>query len=528
MFRGFRQIVGITLISRVFGLVREIAFAHFFGAGALLDSWFIAFKIPNLSRRIFGEGAASASFIPVYSQELHGDKEKARRLACTTVTAIAMILSVAVVVGWLGIAVYSQTVASAKSETKLVLALSSIMLPYMVMICVVAILSGILNVHKHFAMPAAAPIILNIFIIGSTVASAKLLGLESGKQVFVIAVSVLVAGVVQLSMQFIPLRKEKIKIRPCWDVKSDAFKKMLLLMGPMILGLTVTQLNTLADDIIAWTFSGSSEKGEFINFLGQQLKFPLMRGSVAHLNFAQRLYQFPLGVLGISLATAIFPVMSAKAAQKDYKGLCDTISKGFKIAVALAVPATLGLILVSDTLVSLLFEHGEFDARASQLTSWTLLFYSMGLCGFFSQQIMTRAFYSLQDSKAPAITAVIAVTVNIILNLTLIWPLGTAGLALSTAICSYLQIVILACILKHNPVMDGLFATAVKAMLASVAMYFAGLAVLHFSEPLGYNKYCDAVRLGLVVAVCGLVYFVMAKLLNISQVKALMKRRTEN
>ncbi len=253
MIKGFRQIAGLTTISRVFGMVRDMAFAHFLGAGGLMDGWVIAFKIPNLARRLFGEGAASSSLIPVYSEQVQKDPEVAKKLACTVVTVVFLLLAGAVLFGE-GIIWGYYRFCSILPSTNLKLALSGIMLPYTIMICVVAILAGILNAHRHFAMPAAAPIVLNMFIIGSLCIGGWGFGIEAASLVFVVAVAVLVAGLVQLFIQLRPLRRRGVYIRPAWQVKSEAFKKILVLMGPMILGLTVTQINTLADDFIALWF----------------------------------------------------------------------------------------------------------------------------------------------------------------------------------------------------------------------------------------------------------------------------------
>ena len=251
MIKGFRQIAFLTAISRVFGLIRTMLYCYFFGAGGLLDAWFIAFKIPNLSRRLFGEGAASASFIPVYSQQLHKDPQQAARLANTVVTVIFILLTALVLLGWTGIWIYYKLFQT-NSETQLILSLTSIMLPYMLLVCVVAILAGILNVHKHFAAPAAAPIVLNIFVIGTVVITGSLLKIEPKEQVFAAAVAVLIAGLVQVAIQISPLRASGVSIRPAWEIHSEAFRKIIVLIGPMILGLTATQINTLADDLIAW------------------------------------------------------------------------------------------------------------------------------------------------------------------------------------------------------------------------------------------------------------------------------------
>jgi len=520
MVKGFRQIALLTAFSRVLGLVRDMAFSYFLGASGVMDGWVIGFKIPNLTRRLFGEGAASASFIPVYSEELQKDRDRADRLACTVVTVVFLILAGVVLVGEIGVWAYYSFFCTHES-TKLMLALTGIMLPYMILICVVALLGGILNSHLHFAAPAAAPIVLNVFIIGSLCFTGWVLVMAPTRQVFVAATAVITAGLVQIAIQLPPLHKRGVSIRPAWDVRSEEFKKILLLMGPMVLGMTVTQINTLADDIIAKCLSGSSDKGEFFTWLGSQIRYPLWDGAVSKLYYSQRLYQFPLGVLGISLATAIFPVMSAEAAKKDFDALLRTISRGLRASVFIAIPATVGLILVARPLVSAVFGHGQF-AKSEANTEWTactLSFYALGLCGYFCQQIATRAFYSMQDSKMPALTALAAVFANIALNLTLVWFMATAGLALSTAICSYLQVVILIFVLRArfgSSLLAGLTATVAKTMIATAFMGLSGWIVLTEMRNLPLSFRFDVLRLVVVVPTATIVYAASAKLLKIT------------
>lgn len=527
MIKGFRQIAFLTAISRVFGLIRTILYFHFFGAGGLLDAWFIAFKIPNLSRRLFGEGAASASFIPVYSEQLHKDPQKASHLANTVATVIFVLLAALVLLGWTGIWVYLKLFA-ANSETRLVLSLTSVMLPYMLMVCLVAILAGILNVHGHFGAPAAAPIVLNVFIIASILVTSWALDIKAEQQIFIVAVAVLLAGLIQIAIQIPPLRASGVSIRPAWQIHSDAFKKIIIMMGPMILGLTVTQINTLLDDVIAWWLSSSAEKGDVFLFLGEQIAYPLRRGCVSHLNGAQRLYQLPLGIFGISLATAIFPVMSADAARKDFDALRRTVSRGIKGAVFVAIPATVGLFLVARPLVSAAFEHGKFTADDTEATVLTLLFYTLGLSGFFIQQIVIRAFYSIHNSRTPMRSALIAVVVNIILNLTLIWFMGTSGLALSTAICSYLQVVILVFMLRRrfgHSILDGVLVTLVKTSVATALMWLTGALVLSLLQGLPGGSWFDILRLAVVVPSAAGVYLLAAKFLRIEMLSLLTGHR---
>ncbi|MHC4623936.1 MAG: murein biosynthesis integral membrane protein MurJ [Planctomycetota bacterium] len=527
MIKGFRQIASLTAISRVFGFVRDIAYGHFFGADSLLDAWIIAFRIPNLSRRLFGEGAASASLIPVYGEALHKDPKQAAELANTVVTVLFVILAGLVLVGEAGIWLYYRFSART-SETELILSLSSIMLPYMLFVCTVAVLAGMLNVHRHFAAPAAAPIVLNIFIIGTILLTARLFELEARQQLFCIAVAVLVAGFVQMAMQLWPLRRVGVLIRPGWQVHSEAFRKILLLMGPMILGLTVTQINTLADDLIAWWFSGSPEKGRFFELLGAQIQYPMWRGSVSHLYYAQRLYQLPLGVLGISLATAIFPVMSADAARKDFEALRITISKGLRGTVFVALPATVGLIMVAGPLISAAFEHGKFTGDDTDMVVRTVSFYALGLCGYFAQQILARAFYSMQDSKIPMRSALAAVLANFLLNLTLIWYLGRAGLACATAACSYLQVVILVAVLRRRlgpSILDGFSVTLVKTILATVIMWALVAGAMLLMGRLADSRLFNILRLAVVVPSAAGTYVLAAKFLRIEALSLLTGKK---
>ncbi len=480
MIQGFRQIVALTVLSRILGMVRDMVFAFFLGASGVMDGWVIAFMIPNLSRRLFGEGAASSSLIPVYSQELEKDRRAADRLAMTAATVVFVILTAIVVAGEALICILY--VFSDHEAARLKLLLTGVMLPYMTLICTVAILGGILNTHRHFAAPAAAPVVLNLLLIGSLCFGGWVLKVPARTLVFLAAVAVLLTGIVQLAMHVPPLRSCGVPLRPAWNIRSPAFRRVLLLMGPMVLGLAATQINTLADHFVALWLSGSAEKGHFFELLGRRIGYPLWEGAVSQLFYAQRLYQFPLGVFGISLATAIFPVLSADAARKDFTSLCRTVSRGLRCSIFIALPATIGLLLVGEPLVAIIFERGEFRSADTIGTTFTLAFYVLGLSGYIAQQVLTRVFYSLQESDVPAKSAVVAVLVNVCLNLTLVWFLGTGGLAASTAICSYIQVAILAAILRRRlgpEIFRGMGRTVMETIGATICMEAVLLGVLY-------------------------------------------------
>jgi putative peptidoglycan lipid II flippase len=514
MISGFRRIAGLTMISRILGMVRDTAFAYFFGADWLMTAWAMGFKIPNLTRRLFGEGAAAASFIPIYGEKLLEDKADAMKLACTMVTVITALLSVVVLIGesvvWAWYAFFET-----REGVRLGLALCGIMMPYMVLICCVAILSGILQVHRRFSAPAAAPIVLNLCIIAGTLVAGTLLDMPPEKQVFFVAATVLFSGLAQIGLMVPSLLACGVRLRPAWHIQMPAFRRVFVLMGPMILGLTVTQLNTLLDDLIALAFM--TEDG-----------YPLAYGSPSFLYYAQRLYQFPLGVLGISLATAIFPKMSDEAGRKDFEALKQTISQGLRVVLFVALPATLGIFLVARPLVSTLFEHGRFTAQDTQVVSWTLCFYAMGLCGYFAQQICTRAYYAAQDSSTPAKSAVLAVCINLVLNLSLIWVLGTAGLAAATAFCSYVQVIFLVRGLRRRfgpGLLSGLRQTWFKTCCCSGVMALVGVSLIWILNGMPQTLGYQCVRLAVIVPVAGGVYMMMARVMKVEELSVLTGRR---
>jgi putative peptidoglycan lipid II flippase len=503
-------------------MLRDMAFAYFLGAGGLMDGWAIAFKIPNLTRRLFGEGAAASSLIPVYSAELHRDPRSANKLALSLVTAVFVLLAGVTVLGEAFIWFYYRFVA-AYDGTRLVLALSGVMLPYMVLICTVALVAGILNAHQHFAAPAAAPMLLNIFILAALCLGGWVLKLPQRTHVFLVAAVVLLAGLAQLAIQLPPLRSRGIRLRPAWEVRSASFRKVFLLMGPMVLGLTATQINTLVNDFTALWLSGSAEKGQFFTVLGHAVHYPLWEGAVSHLFYAQRLYQFPLGIFGISLATAVFPVMSADAARRDFAGLCRTVSRGLRCTIFIALPATVGLVLVSRPLVAVLLQRGKFTPADTWTTAVTLSCYALGLCGYFAQQVLTRAFYSLQESGTPAKSAVWAVLANIVLSVTLVWFLGSGGLAAATALCSYLQVTVLAVALRRRlgpPVLADLGVALRDTILATLFMAAAVVSARYLLHGRG-----NGLLLLASVPAGAAVYLVVARLLHIEMLSLLWTGR---
>jgi len=455
----------------------------YFGS-AIWDCFVIPFQIPNLFRRLFGEGALTAALIPIYTEKRLQDPDAARLLGRSVFTLLVIILIGLTLVGLAFIFVCTQFF-DLETKTRLTFRLAAIMLPYMILICSVATLSGLLNVHHRFGIPAAAPILFNLSIIFSVLVLSRYFGEDRWQQIYSVAFAVLVAGFLQILLLLPSLRRAGISIWPRFDFKDDALKKIMRLMAPMLIGLSVVQFNVVMDSIIAYFLRATPESGETFVFLGQQWHYPVTEGAVSHLYLAARLYQFPLGVFAIALATAIFPYLSRLAAEKDHTALAKTLGQGIRSTIFVAIPATLGLILVAQPLVQISLQWSErISEQDIHLTAHTLCFYAVGLVAYSIQPLIVRTFYAFQDPITPVKVAVAMVALNLVLNLVFIWPLGTAGLALATAIGATLQLVILSLILirRYNlSLKQGLLATTLKTIFATIAMTLTTTLIPQFN-----------------------------------------------
>ena len=446
---------------------------RYFGAG-IWHYFALPFLIPNLFRRLFGEGALTAALIPVYTEKLYEDKHAAELLARSVVTILIAILSVITLLG-LGFISLCLHFMDLEAKSIQMLYLAAIMLPYMILICTVATLSGVLNVHRHFAAPAAAPIVLNLCIIIAVVFFREFFGESKMSQLYAVAMAVLAAGVLQLGLQIPALIRVRVRLRPRLVFRDEGVRRIIHLMTPMMVGISVVQFNVLLDSLMAYFLSATAESGPSFVLLGQQIAYPVEEGSLSDLYLSQRLYQLPLGVFGVALATAIFPSLTHQAVKKEFKAFSDTFTQGIRMAIFIAIPATVGLIWISRPLIQTVMEWGDssFTSADTQRTVWTLLFYALGLMAYCLQQLVVRGYYAFQDTTTPVKVALYMVGMNLALNLVLIWPLGTGGLALATALCAMIQVAILLRLLIKRYGLDitkGVASTLVKTVLASMVM----------------------------------------------------------
>jgi len=462
--RNTRTFALLTTLSRVTGLGRDAAMSRVFGAGLVMDAFFFAFMIPNLFRRLFGEGAVAAAFLRVYAQLDKTDPANASRLATLTVGLLIAALGSVTLAGELVL-----TLLPTADGGSLVVRLTMIMLPYMPMICLVGVLAAMLQVHDRFGPGAAVPIVLNLCLIGSAAGLAPLFGADDrSRHVTAVAFSVIVAGVVQLVWMAWVLRgagRFALNTKTAWD----PMRAVLRQAGPMILGLGVLQLNVFFDGVIA---SYPTTVGPTI--FGYD--YPLGEGALAVVSFAQRLYQFPLGVFGIAVATAIFPALARLA--DDGQAFADMLRRGLRLVLFIGLPASAGLALVGPLLVRVILEGGQFGAADADRVAFVLYGYAAGVWAYSLIHVFTRAFYAMGDAKTPVKVAVVMVAVNLVLNCTLIWTrLGAAGLAWSTALCAVAQSVVLLVLIRRR-VPDILAATVVASGARTAALTVAMAAAV--------------------------------------------------
>ena len=440
MARGFethaRTVSALTLLSRVSGLARDAALARIFGVGAAMDAFAFAFMVPNLFRRLFGEGALGSSFLPVYTRLDAQRPELARPMAWLVLSRTAVMLAAMTLLGEaILLAVWPDP---DKEAATLGATLVAILLPYMPLVCIVALMGAVLQAHHRFGPTAASPIILNLAIVAASLLPWALGGagaIAPRAHIMIVAGAVLVAGIVQVAWSAHALRGTGVRPMKAPPEARAPFREVIAKTVPMALGLGVLQVNTFVDGLIA---SYPSQFGPTI--FG--IEFPLDKGSMASLGFAQRLYEFPLGVFGISVATAIFPLLARQAA--DHAAFLESLRRGLRLTVFIGLPASMGLFIVRDQLAAVVFQGGGFTTADSARVGSILAGFAVAIWAYSANQLLTRAFYARGEAMTPVKVSVAMVALNFTLNVTLIWtPLNVAGLAWSTAICAILQTVIL-------------------------------------------------------------------------------------
>lgn len=440
----------LTAISRVFGLLRDIVIAGFFGAGLATDAFFVAFRIPNVLRRLFAEGALTISFIPIFKEALlKGGRDEAREISDVVFTFLTMIMAVVVVLGVLFAPLMVRVIAPGpgfmvSEKYQLTVYLTRITFPYIFLICLVALAMGVLNSVGRFAAPAAAPILLNISIIMMAILVSPLLS----EPVVSLSIGVILGGILQVLLQVMPLKREGYLPKLNFNFSHPALRRLFVLLTPALFGIAVYQLNVFITTTVIASF--------------------LPEGSVSYLYYADRFFQLPLGIFVISLATAVLPTMSEQVASGRLEDMRDSLSFSLRVVSFVTLPAAAGLFAISVPVFSLFFQRGEFDYASTLKTANALQFYALGLWAIGGVKIVVPAFYAMQDMKTPVWAAFAAFVANIALSLLLMGPLLHGGLALATTLSSLLNLAILLYIIRER-VGEIVDLPVVKSFLRSLA-----------------------------------------------------------
>ncbi|MBF0422207.1 MAG: murein biosynthesis integral membrane protein MurJ [Magnetococcales bacterium] len=511
LLRSVGVVSFFTFFSRLLGFARDIVIARGFGAGMGADAFIVALKLPNFLRRLFAEGAFSTAFVPVFSDYLvRGDRKETHEAVCAVFTALLVVLTLLVLIclaamPWL-IYLLAPGFNGNPEKIQLTIDLTRITFPYILFIALVALAGGILNSHDHFGVPAATPMLLNICMIGCALFLSPHLDEPSAG----LAIGVFLGGVTQLAMQWPALKKIGMGFSWRWDPKHPAIARTLNLMGPSVLGVSVAQINLLFDLFIAsW----------------------LPEGSISYLYYADRLVEFPLGLVGIAMATAILPALSARAAAGDIDGLHEQLDIGLRFTLLLNIPATVALILLREPLVALLFERGAFTADTTRQAAQALFAYSIGLTFYSLVKVTAPAFYALKDTRTPVRIAITAMISNSVLNIVFMFPLQHAGLALATSLSALLNASLLLHRLHQKTGFSpkpGFWTMFGKTIAASLIMTVILVAALPYLENRGYSLSFRTLVLTATVFTASSVYFATAWILRIQEVRivfSMMRRR---
>lgn len=512
-----------TFASRILGLLRDVATAAVLGmsGGGVMDAFVVAFRIPNLMRRLFGEGALAASYLPVVSAKLQTDPTDAWRLTSVVFFWLALLMTALVALGEVALGLAWLWWGDDPSVT-LLLGLAAVMAPYALTICLAAQVSATLHALGRFGLPSLVPTVLNVCWLVGLLTVAPHFESEQAKA-YVVAVSILIAGFLQLGFQLPLLRRLGFRYDYNWERARSGVRKIAFAMGPMTLGLMITQINTLLDSLIAWSLAGQA--GQPIAWLGGGVHYPMQQGAAAAIYYGERLYQFPLGVVGIAVATAIFPLLSRHAARGDRRRLAADLTLGLRLVLFLGVPAAAGLVVLAQPLAQLLFERGRFTPEDTARCARMIACYGLGVWAFCGLPVLVRGYYALDDRRTPLLAGTLAVALNLTLNLTLIWPLAEAGLAVATSVSATLQVLLLAALFSRrgSPLdWSALAATAARAVVGAALMAAVCWATLRWTPSADRETVDRLLRVIVPLSAALLVYFSVSWLLAPGELRLLL------
>ncbi|MBF0472470.1 MAG: murein biosynthesis integral membrane protein MurJ [Nitrospirae bacterium] len=510
--RSASVIVAATFASRVLGFIRDMVIAKFFGATSLSDAFFVAFRIPNLARDLFAEGAMSAALIPVLSEyRINNGEQETIKLVRIIFVFIFIFVGGLCVTGIIFAPFIVRIIAPGflldPFKFQITVTLTRIMFPFLLFVSFAALLMGSLNARKIFFIPTLASAWFNFAII----ATILILYRFFKEPVIVAAIGVSVGGVVQFIWQIPVFVKGGYSLKPLFNLRHPALKKMGLLLLPATVGMGVNQLNI---------------------FISTMLASYMHVGSIAYLYYAMRLIQFPIGIFGVALSTAVLPTLSDHAAKNDIASIKVDLSFSLKLLFAITVPSMIGLMVLGKPIVHVLFQRGHFDYIATLNTTIALMYYSCGIWAIVGARMLTSAFYSMQDTKTPVKLTASALIINLFFSIMLIEPLGYGGLALANALAATVNFFMLLFYLYrklHGFDLKGIIISFFKTMSASLVMGICGWVLInqiHWIEN-GHMLFKGSYLL-VIMLLCSLIYFVTAYVFKSHEIKyiaGLIKKR---
>ncbi len=499
---------GATMLSRLLGLLREQIFAALLGASAFADAFVVAFRIPNLLRDLFAEGALSAAFVPTFTDYLKNrGRQQAVRLANVVIGSLLVVVGVLTLVGIVFapqlVAFMAPGFAQVSGKAELAALCTRIMFPFLPLVSLAAVAMGQLNAEERYGPPAFASAMFNVVaILGG--AFLFFAGFREEEAVIGWSIFTLAGGAAQLLVQLPALLRGGFSLRPALDWAEPGLRRIGRLMGPATVGLAATQINIFVNTIFA----------------------SQVEGAPSWLNYAFRLMQLPIGVFGVAVATIATTRLARRAAERDLAGMRATLAQGLKLVAFLTLPSMVGLLVLREPIVRLLFQHGRFSATDTVATASAILMYATGLYAYSAVKVVAPAFYALDKSRIPVIASVAAVGANVILNVSLFPYLSFRGLALGTAAAATVNFAVLAFAFRR---IAGGFAGAelllhlVRVLLATIPCGLAAWWANHgIEQALGTSGVlARSVGVGLAVGAGALAYLMACRLLRVAELEEL-------
>ena len=498
-------------MSRVTGLLREIVMARLFGAGFVYDAFLLGFRIPNLTRDLFAEGALSSAFVPIFTQTLaQKGRKEAAMLSNLVATALIIVVGLFCVAGIIFSPVWVNLLASGFHQVpgkfELAVKLTRIMFAFLLLVALAAQAMGVLNACNRFAVPALASTFFNIGSVGFGLILGYVLGPRLGiEPITGMALGVVFGGALQLAWQLPALRAEGFHFRPAIDWHHPLLRKILSLMGPAILGSAAVQINVLVITNFASRIPGN--------------------GPVSWLSYSFRFMQLPLGLFGVAIASATLPSISRSAGAGNFDEFRRTLSKSLGMVFLLTLPSSVGLIALGRTMIGAIYQGGKFSANDTEQTAIALSCYAVGLAGYSALKVLNPAFYALHDARTPMFVSLVSIGLNYITAIYLLrdTSLGHAGLALSTSVVAVFGAVALFLILRKR--IGGVYGRNLAASIWKIAAASAvmGAAVLLSSHGieswLGVHRLARLIDLAISIPLGLLIFYAICRILRVSELE---------